>query len=98
MEKSDNFGWIVMLKVKMLDFKILMCSCIFNCEVRKEVMLLCIVWEFLLEYFEEIGQVWLFGVVVFNFFKEQESLGIQLELDFLGVKGSVNEINGIDYF
>lgn len=97
MEKSDNFGRTVTLKAKTPDFKILTRSRTFNREVRKEATLLRTVRELLLEHLEEIGQVRLLGVAVSNLSKEQESLGIQLELDFPGAKGSANETNGTDH-
>lgn len=97
MEKTDNFGRTVTLKAKTPDFKILTRSRTFNREVREQESLFRTVRELLHEHLEDIGQVRLLGVAISNLSKEQESLGIQLELDFPGAQGDPNEWNGIDH-
>jgi DNA polymerase-4 len=105
MDKADNFGRTVTLKAKTPEFKILTRSRTFNRELRQQEELLRTVRELLFEHLEEIGEVRLLGVSVSNLSKEQESLGIQLELDFPGEElldkfkeKSANQEHGTDYF
>ncbi|MEQ8704025.1 MAG: DNA polymerase IV [Phaeodactylibacter sp.] len=97
MDKADNFGRTVTLKAKTPDFKILTRSRTFNRELRQQEELLRTVRELLYEHLEEIGQVRLLGISVSNLSKEQESTGIQLELDFPGKTGNANQKDGTDH-
>ncbi|NRA47998.1 MAG: DNA polymerase IV [Phaeodactylibacter sp.] len=98
MEKADNFGRTITLKAKTPDFKTLTRSRTFNRELRNQESLLRTLRELLHEHLEEIGQVRLLGVSVSNLSKEQETLGVQLEIDFPEENSSSNEAYGTDYF
>lgn len=82
MEKSDNYGRSVTLKIKSADFKISTRSKTFTSELRKYKLLLQTVYELLESNQEELQAVRLLGVSVSNLSKETEGEGIQLEFDF----------------
>ena len=83
MEKSDNFGRTVTIKLKNPDFQIITRSKTFTSEVRELEDLVKIVHELLENNKEEVEKVRLLGVSVSNLAKEQDTGGIQLEFDFL---------------
>ncbi|MFN7115282.1 MAG: DNA polymerase IV [Saprospiraceae bacterium] len=82
MQKSENFGRTVTLKIKSADFKLSTRSRTFTTEVIDLEQLTHIVFELLHENQQEIDQVRLLGVTVSNLQKEHEVEGIQLRLEF----------------
>lgn len=84
MEKYENFGRTVTLKLKTPDFKILTRSKTFGSEVRNRDALKAIIFELLDSNRDEFEAVRLLGVTVSNLEKEQAGEGVQLELEFDG--------------
>lgn len=82
MEKADNYGRSVTLKIKSDDFKINTRSRTYTGEIRSFEVLLDTVFQLLEENKEEIQAVRLLGVSVSNLSKEHAGEGIQLEFDF----------------
>ena len=82
MEKSDNYGRTVTIKIKSADFKILTRSKSFQQEIRQLDNLIQITHDLLDKNREEIEQVRLLGVSISNLMREHDGLGIQLEFDF----------------
>ncbi|MCB0635800.1 MAG: DNA polymerase IV [Lewinella sp.] len=82
MQKADNFGRTVTLKMKTPAFQIHTRSRSFPTEVRRREQLRATVYELLAENIEEVGSVRLLGVTVSNLEREQEAAGMQLVIDF----------------
>lgn len=82
MEKADNYGRSVTLKIKSADFKVSTRSRTFAAEVRSHAQLEATVFQLLEENQSMPGAVRLLGVTVANLSKEQEGEGIQLAFDF----------------
>lgn len=82
MQKADNFGRTVTIKIKSDDFVQITRSKSFQSEVRDEAQLISITHELLETNWEEINKVRLLGVAVSNLEKEQQIEGTQLEFDF----------------
>jgi DNA polymerase-4 len=82
MKKSDNFGRTITLKMKTADFKIITRSKTFATEVKGLEDIIKISHELLENNQSEIDKIRLLGISVSNLAKEQESGGVQLELDF----------------
>ena len=82
MEKSDNFGRTINLKMKTPDFQIISRSKTFPREVKKWDSFKLVLKELLEQHWEEAGAVRLLGCSVSNLMKEQGFGGIQLELEF----------------
>ncbi len=82
MQKAENFGRTVTLKIKSADFKISTRSRTFSTEITQLEYLTQIVFELLDENQEEVEKVRLLGVTVSNLQKEHEVEGIQLRLEF----------------
>ncbi len=82
MEKADNYGRTVTVKIKSSDFKIITRSRSFQQEVRQLEDLVQITHELLENNQQEIEKVRLLGVSVSNLMREHDGLGIQLEFDF----------------
>lgn len=82
MQRSENFGRTVTLKIKSAEFKLSTRSRTFGTEVNDLEQLTHIVHELLEENKEELEKVRLLGVSVSNLQKEQEGEGIQLRLEF----------------
>ena len=82
MQKSDNFGRTITLKMKTADFKIITRSKTFAVEVKALEDIIKISHELLENNQSEIDKIRLLGISVSNLAKEQESGGVQLELDF----------------
>jgi len=85
MEKAQNYGRTITLKIKSSDFVINTRSRSFGSEVRQYDQLLKVIFELLDDYQEQIEAVRLLGVSVSNLLKENEGEGIQLEFEFDGV-------------
>jgi len=82
MDKTDNFGRTVTLKMKTPDFQIITRSKTFGSEVRDLESLIKVVYDLLENNKEEVEAVRLLGVSVSNLAREQDTSGIQLEFDF----------------
>lgn len=82
MDKAQNYGRTVTLKIKSSDFQITTRSRTFGGEIRRYKQLLEVVFGLLEENREQIEAVRLLGVSVSNLLREQEGEGIQLEFDF----------------
>lgn len=82
MERSQNFGRTITIKMKTPEFQIHTRSRSFNSEVRKLQEMEQVVFSLLEENVEEVGAVRLLGVAVSNLEREQETEGIQLLIDF----------------
>lgn len=82
LEKHENFGRTVTLKMKTPAFKIHTRSKTFGGEVRTLAALQAAVFELLDQSLEEIEAVRLLGVTVSNLEKEMAGEGVQLEFDF----------------
>ncbi|MEZ4993031.1 MAG: DNA polymerase IV [Saprospiraceae bacterium] len=84
MEKANNYGRTITLKIKSSDFKIITRSRSFQQEIRELEDLERVTHELLDSNRDEIGAVRLLGVAVSNLMREHDGLGIQLEFDFDG--------------
>ncbi len=82
MQKSDNFGRTVTIKIKSADFKINTRSKSFATEVTQLPDLIAVTHELLDNNTGTIRAVRLLGVSVSNLQKEQETGGIQLRFPF----------------
>lgn len=82
MEKADNYGRTVTIKIKSSDFKISTRSKSFQQEVRRLEDLTQVTHDLLESNQEEIERVRLLGVSVSNLMREHDGMGIQLEFDF----------------
>lgn len=82
MQKSDNFGRTITLKMKTADFKIITRSKTFAVEVKALEDIIKISHELLENNQSDIDKIRLLGISISNLAKEQESGGVQLELDF----------------
>lgn len=82
MEKNDNYGRTIHLKMKTPDFQTYTRSKTFSNEVRNWEAFRTIVYELLSEYWEEVGSVRLLGVSVSNLMSELAGEGVQLRFDF----------------
>ncbi|MDX1941543.1 MAG: DNA polymerase IV [Saprospiraceae bacterium] len=82
MQKSDNFGRTVTVKIKSFDFKINTRSRTFGTEVTDLESLIAVTHELLDQNEEELGAVRLLGVSVSNLQKEHQVDGIQLKFEF----------------
>ncbi|MCB9340818.1 MAG: DNA polymerase IV [Lewinellaceae bacterium] len=82
LQKNDNFGRTVTLKVKTSDFKIISRSKTFGGEVRTLEALRDSAFDLLDGSRGDFGAVRLLGISVSNLEKEQLAEGIQLEFDF----------------
>lgn len=82
MEKADNYGRTVTVKIKSSEFKIITRSRSFQQEIRRLEDLIQVTHELLDNNQQEIEKVRLLGVAVSNLMREHDGLGIQLEFDF----------------
>lgn len=82
MQKADNYGRTISIKVKAADFTQITRSKSFPTEVKKLEDIISITHELLDNNQKEIEKVRLLGVYASNLAKEQQMGGIQLELDF----------------
>jgi DNA polymerase-4 len=82
MERTENFGRTITLKMKTPDFQIHTRSRSFPTELRERDAIRRTIYRLLAENRETIGSVRLLGVSVSNLEKEQDWAGLQLELDF----------------
>lgn len=82
MQKSENFGRTVTVKIKSADFRISSRSKTFGTEVTNLDDLVAITHELLGNNQEELDKVRLLGVAVSNLQKENETEGIQLKFEF----------------
>ncbi len=82
MQKSDNFGRTVTLKIKSADFKTYTRSKSFAGELSQLAHLVAVAHELLENSEEELDAVRLLGVSVSNLQKEHQIEGIQLKFEF----------------
>ena len=82
MDRSQNFGRTITLKMKTPDFQIFTRSRSFASEVRRLSEMQEVVFFLLDENVQEVGPVRLLGVAVSNLEREQEAEGIQLLIEF----------------
>ena len=82
MEKNDNYGRTVHLKMKTPDFQIYTRSKTFQSEIRNRDTFANITQELLTQYWSEAGSVRLLGISVSNLTRETPDDNIQLEFDF----------------
>lgn len=82
MERHDNFGRTVTIKLKTPDFRLFSRSKSFAHELRRLEDLIQAACDLLNEHIADIGPVRLLGVSVSNLEREQEGAGIQLSFDF----------------
>ncbi len=82
MQKSDNFGRTVTLKIKSADFKTYTRSKSFAGELSQLAHLVAVAHELLENSEEELDTVRLLGVSVSNLQKEHQIEGIQLKFEF----------------
>lgn len=82
MQKSENFGRTVTVKIKSADFRISSRSKTFGMEVTNLEDLVAITHELLDNNQEELDKVRLLGVAVSNLQKENQTEGIQLKFEF----------------
>lgn len=82
MQKSENFGRTVTVKIKSADFKISSRSKTFGAEVTNLDDLIAVTHELLDNNQEELDKVRLLGVAVSNLQKENQTEGIQLRFEF----------------
>ena len=82
MEKNDNYGRTINLKMKTPDFQIFTRSKTFQREIRTRDTFQNITQELLTQYWIEAGSVRLLGISVSNLSRETPDDNIQLEFDF----------------
>ncbi len=83
MEKKDNFGRTLTLKIKYSDFKIITRSRTFGGEIRKLSDMTAAAFQLLEENLQPEDRIRLLGIAVSNLSREQiGGGGIQLEFDF----------------
>lgn len=82
MEKNENFGRTVHLKMKTPAFQIYTRSKTFNSAVDNRTLFVHVVEDLLREYWETAGTVRLLGVSVSNLNSEWGGEGVQLRFDF----------------
>ncbi|MEL6639193.1 MAG: DNA polymerase IV [Bacteroidota bacterium] len=82
MEKTDNYGRTLTLKMKTPDFQIISRSKTYVREIREREAFVKACDELLVANWSEAGAVRLLGVAVSNLLKDHTEEGIQLELDF----------------
>lgn len=82
MEKTDNYGRTISLKMKTPDFQTLNRSKTFVREIKDRQPFLQISQELLTTNWEKAGAVRLLGISVSNLLKDHTGEGIQLELEF----------------
>ncbi len=81
-ERSNNFGRTMTLKMKRPDFQILTRSRSFNDMIREREVFFRVANELLESHYEEAGAVRLLGISISNLMSEQEGYGKQLQFDF----------------
>ncbi len=82
MEKSENFGRTITLKMKKSDFQSLTRSKTFASEIRDRATILEIARNLLEENIEQAGSIRLIGLTSSNLEKEQNNETVQLKLKF----------------
>ena len=82
MEKNDNYGRTVNLKMKTPDFQIFTRSKTYQREIRSRDTFRSIALELLTQHWTEAGAVRLLGISVSNLMRETPDDNIQLEFDF----------------
>ncbi len=82
MEKTDNYGRTLTLKMKTPDFQIISRSKTYVREIRDRAAFTKAAEELIAANWEEAGAVRLLGVAVSNLLKDHTEEGIQLEIDF----------------
>ncbi len=82
MQKSDNFGRTVTIKIKSADFKMNTRSKSFASEITHLEDLIAVAHELLGSNEAELGAVRLLGIAVSNLQKESQMDGIQLKFEF----------------
>jgi DNA polymerase-4 len=81
-EKSQNYGRTITVKIKFSDFQIITRSKTVNREVTRSADLIAIVRELLYQNMENGTGVRLLGIAVSNLRREEDNLPRQLEFDF----------------
>jgi len=81
MEKIENFGRTLTLKMKKSDFKTITRSRTFSIEVRSRSTFLDIAHQMITTHWKEAGSIRLIGFSVSNLEKEHQQAGIQLKLN-----------------
>jgi len=82
MEKNDNFGRTVHLKMKTPDFQLYTRSKTYATAIRNRETFSTIAQELLTQYWTEAGSVRLLGISVSNLYRDSDHHGLQLELRF----------------
>ena len=82
MEKRQNFGRTVTLKVKTPDFQVLTRSRTFGSELRDRGQLCEVLFDLLEQHRGDFDSARLLGITVSNLEREHDGEGIQLELPF----------------
>lgn len=82
MEKANNFGRTISLKMKTPDFQQFVRSRSFQSELRNKEQMKACLFDLLAENIAAVGCVRLLGVTVSNLEREQETAGVQLVIDF----------------
>jgi DNA polymerase-4 len=81
-EKTENYGRTLTIKIKYSDFQIITRSKTLNREIRTLVEIKAIVKELLYDNIEDGEAVRLLGISISNLRREEENLPRQLEFDF----------------
>ncbi len=82
MERTNNYGRTITLKMKSPDFKIHTRSKTYPSEIKSYDKLLAAVYQLLEQHYQEVPSVRLLGISVSNLEKEVSGVGVQLEFDF----------------
>ncbi len=82
MEKTDNYGRTLTLKMKTPDFQTISRSKTYNRELRGRALFVKEATDLLKEHWQDASAVRLLGIAVSNLAKEQADFGIQLEIEF----------------
>lgn len=82
MEKHDNFGRTITLKMKTPDFQIVSRSKTFNSEIKDWDGFISVVRELLNDNWTNDLAVRLLGVSASNLMRDHRGEGVQLEFDF----------------
>lgn len=82
MQKSNNYGRTITLKIKNAQFQLITRSKTFGSDVKDVAIFKTVVLQLLEDHYAQAGKIRLLGVGVSNLMSERDMEGIQLEFDF----------------
>ncbi len=82
MQKSNNYGRTITLKIKNAQFQLITRSKTFGSDVKDAAIFKTVVLQLLEDHYLQVGKIRLLGVGVSNLMSERDVEGLQLEFDF----------------